>query len=28
MGQLSAFIIQMGNWDVATPQWKKRIKIL
>jgi hypothetical protein len=20
MGQLSAFIIQMGNWDVATPQ--------
>ena len=24
MGQLSAFIIQMGNWDVATPQWKKK----
>ena len=23
-GQLSAFIIQTGNWDVATPQWKKK----
>ena len=24
MGQLSAFIIPMGNWAVATSQWKKK----
>jgi hypothetical protein len=23
-GQLSAFIIQTGNLDVTTPQWKKK----
>jgi hypothetical protein len=27
-GQLSTFIIQTGNWDVATPQWKVVIQML